>query len=267
MNPTVASRRRLVSVIGAGLLTALAVTATTAATLTSPVDAAGAVPSSITDSDIAQAGMGVMAFGLRNIAVDPITEPCPMLSQDRIAWHFAQQAYTPNFTGFAVDVYYDDEVGEGYPGVDCISQIEDAITPDPVAPHYPAVGAAYLPDGVTFADFLTTFEDQAILTPSVPGIAGQVGGVCISSFCYLHWNRGTLVVSVLVAGGSGDITQAKTEAMLTAMVPEVVANLKASLATGAPIPGSTTTSSPTQPSTLPTLPTPSVPEPTKTVPS
>ena len=76
--------------------------------------------------------------------------------------------------------------------------------------------------------------------------------MCIQAFCYLHWHRGSLVVSLLVAGGSGDITREKSEAMLTAMVPDVVANLKASMDTGAPVPSS--------------LPTPSVPAPTKTIP-
>ena len=252
MNLTVAPGRRLTSMIGVGMLAALAVTGTGTATPGSSVHAAGAVPSPISDLDVTQAGIGVLAFGLRNLEVDPITEPCPVLRQDQVGWYFAQQGFTANFAEFGVDVYYEDEVGEGYPGVDCLSRIEDAVDPDPAAPHYPGIGAAYLPDGTTFQDFLSGFEDQTILTPSVPGVAGEIGGVCIQAFCYLHWHRGSLVVSLLVAGGSGDITREKSEAMLTAMVPDVVANLKASMDTGAPVPSS--------------LPTPSVPAPTKTIP-
>ena len=214
-------RRRLASVIGGGMLAALAVT------VTGHGDAGavrrrrrGRPVADLRLSTITQAGIGVMAFGLRNLDGRPDHRAVPDAppGPDRLVLRPAG-LHGRTSPASRVDVYYEDDVGEGYPGVDCLSDIEDAVDPDPAAPHYPAIGAAYLPDGITFQDFLTGFEDQTILTPSVPGIGGEIGGVCIPSFCYLHWHRGSLVVSVLVAGGSGDITREKTEAMLTAMVP------------------------------------------------
>lgn len=291
MSFTAGSRhRRLASLLGGGALAVVIALSAVTATLADDASAAGAAPSPLTDADISQAGIGVMAFGLRNLGVGPITEPCPVLSQDQVASYFAQQGFTPNFTGFSVDAYYEDDIGAGYPGIDCISQIEDAVEPDPAAPHYPAVGAAYLPEGVTFADFLTGFEGQTILTPSVPTVGGEIGGVCIPRFCYLHWHRGSLVVTALVAGGTGDITREKTEAMLTAMVPDVVANLIASLDLGMTAPSPTASSTVAPPPTvaapttvapattagptttvaqppLPELPSVSVPPPTKTTPA
>ena len=237
MTITPVRRLRLAAALGGVTLAALAVVTT--ATVGS-VGAAGAAPPQISDDQITQAGIGVMAFNLRNLTVDPITEPCPILAQDEIGWFFAQQGYTANFAGFHVDTYYSDNVGEGYPGVDCLSDLDGALEPDPAAPHYPAVGAAYLPEEITFQDFLTGFEDQTLLTPSVPGIGGEVGGVCIPDFCYLHWHRGSLIISVLAAGGTGDITREKTEAMLMSMVPPVVTNLIESLDAGMTLPSSTT---------------------------
>ena len=243
---------RLAAVIGGGMVAALVAVATATATPTGGARAAGAVPSPITDDQIAEAGLGVMAFNLRNITVDPVTEPCPVLAQDQLGWYLAQQGYAPNFTQYLVDIYYEDDVGEGYPGVDCVSDVEAAANPDPAAPHYPVVGAAYLPDGITFLDFLGGFQGQTLLTPAVSGIGGEVGGVCIPTFCYLHWHRGSLVISVLVAGGRGtvdDITLAKTEALLIAMVPDVVANLMATLDLGMT---ATTTAAPTTTAAVPT---------------
>jgi hypothetical protein len=266
--------RRCLAVIGGALTAVIAVSAVTA-TLADDASAAGASPSPITDADIAQAGIGVMAFGLRNLGVEPITEACPVLTQDQLGSYFTQHGYTPNFTRFSVDAYYEDDIGAGYPGLDCLSEIEDAVDPDPVAPHYPAVGAAYLPEGVTFADFLTGFEGQTILTPSVPTVGGEIGGVCIPNFCYLHWHRASLVVTVLVAGGTGDITREKTEAMLTSMIPDVVTNLIASLDLGMTATASTTSPTVAPPTTVaapttiapPTTVVPATAVPTTTVPA
>ena len=130
-----------------------------------------------------------MAFNLRNLAVDPITEPCPSSPRNESAGYFAQQGYTANFTGFAVDTYYATTSARATQGSTASptstapsSRIRRRRTTRPSAPRTSR--------GITFQDFLTGFEGQTLLTPSVPGIGGEVGGVCIPSFCYLHWHRG-----------------------------------------------------------------------------
>ncbi len=210
---------------------ALAGAATTAS-------AAGAVEPAVTDADVSLASLNVLTFALTNATADPITAPCPLISSDELGRFMGQQGFTPNLSTFAVDVYYEDEVGEGYPGIDCGADISAAENPDPAMPHYPVVGAAYLSDDITFQAYLDQL-DGTVLTPAVadPNLGGEVGGLCTAGrICWLNWHRGSLVVSLIVAGGTGgDIDQARSEALLLSMVPTVVDNLIASIDTSDPV--------------------------------
>ena len=122
------------------------------ATPASSVDAAGAVPSPITDSDVAQAGIGVMAFGLRNLAVDPITEPCPVLRQDQIGWYFAQQGLHGRTSPDSAST----STTRTRSARDIRASTASRRSKMPSIPIRQRrttrrIGAAYLPDGITFA--------------------------------------------------------------------------------------------------------------------
>jgi hypothetical protein len=132
-------RSRIFAVIGGGIVAALIAVTTATATLADDAHAAGAAPSPITDADIAAAGLGVLAFGLRNLGVEPITEPCPVLTQDQLGWYLAQQGFTPNFTGFSVDAYYDNDVGDG------VSATTIGPSTTPALPQLPALPTPSVP--------------------------------------------------------------------------------------------------------------------------
>lgn len=202
-------------------------------------------PSVVDEATVERAQTGISVFVIDNVMdiETGITAPCPMMTVDQFGWFMGQQGLSPNLTGWAVDLFYYDDVGEGAPGLSCGVDPEAHLDQiDTGAPHGGYLEAMTLPATTTFAQVLGVVDRATSIGPGAPEIGGEIGGVCYTgqlAACFMMWHRSGLVLTTILSGPAAEVTQERTIALLTSMVPTIVAGLAAYADT--PTPGSPTT--------------------------
>lgn len=234
-----------------GAIGTVVATSLVAPVISSP--AAATPPPTVDDATIELAIDGFYSYLTRNAQIDPIVEPCPMLTPEQLGWYTQQWGVIPSTQGYVIDAGLNSDLGDNvslYCGVDLDAV---AASPDPAAPFGVGLEASYLL-GATSLESVLAADEGTILVPAVATVGGQLGGRCGSganSVCLMRWSRNELLISMVVIGPPGAVQQQAMVDMLTAMLPEIVTNLGAAYQDSA------------GPTTLPSLPplpgTPTVP--------
>jgi hypothetical protein len=241
---------------------------------------------SLGDEAIDAAIDGLNAYLSRNVRVDEITEPCPILTVEELGWYLSQHGLTANLANHSIGFSLVEEYGNN-PALYCGGDLEDELAqPDPTAPISAGLEATYLLGPADLTSVLAA-EEGAVVQQGGPEIGGEIGGWCFTravSVCLMHWFRNELLISLFIGGPPNALTQEQAVAVLAAFVPEAVTNLGAALdepqgsspSTNPPLPPlpGTTSPSPTSattatttappPSTGPTTATPTTPPPDTT---
>ncbi len=229
-------------------------------------------PRVVDETSIERAKTGISLFVIDNAltAETGIAAPCPMMTIDEFGWFMGQQGLSPNLAGWAVDLSFYDDVGDGAPAISCGVDVEahlDQFGSGP--PHGASLEAMLLPENATFNDVLGLVERAVPIGPGSPDIGGEIGGACYTgelAACIMMWHRSGLVFTTILAGPAADVTQERTIALLTSMVPTMVQGLAAYA--DATVPGTPTTAAATAPTVpAPTVPAPTVPAPTVPAPT
>lgn len=263
-------RRRVVS--GAGIV--LSAAASFAGLATGSVSAGPITPArppapAITDTDVTSAKLGLTVWMVGNLGNDdspasPLT--CPILRQDQVGFYMGNAGLAPSSTGYLVDIYYDDELGGGTPGVSCGPDLDASLdNPEPATPHYLLFEAFTLDGGTgTFADVIARYSDITLTTAPAPGdLGGEIASGCVSSdmaLCLEIWHRDGLAIVMALVGPSSDISEPVAQQLLVTMLPEAVMSLGA--AAGTSVTPTVPPTIATAPVTVPVVPTPPVTVPT-----
>ncbi len=206
-----------------------AVVAATVVLPTAPARAAAAPPA-VDDATIQLAIDGFYSYLFRNAEVDPIVEPCPILTPEQLGWYTQQWGVTPSTQGYVIDAGLNADLGDNvslYCGVD-LDLV--AASPDPAAPFGIGLEVSYLL-GATSLESVLAADEGTVLVPAVATVGGQLGGWCGSganAVCLLRWSRNELLISFAVVGPPSGVQQQAMVDMFAAMLPEMVANLGAS---------------------------------------
>lgn len=248
---------------------AVAVPAATAAQPPPPTQpGAPAAAPSLGDAAIDAAIDGLNAYLSRNVRVDEITEPCPILTVDELGWYLGQHGLAANTANHSIGFSLVEEYGNN-PALYCGGDLEAELAqPDPAAPISVGLEATYLLGPADLTSVLAA-EEGAVVQQGGPEIGGEIGGWCSTravSVCLMHWFRNELLISLFVGGPPNALTQEQAVAVLAAFVPEAVTNLGAALdepqgsgpSTNAPLPPLPGTTSP-PPTPTPTASTTSPP--------
>jgi len=250
------SRRRSV-VTGAGIVLSAAASFAGLATGTvsaGPITLARPPAPAITETDVTSAKLGLTVWMVGNLGNDdnpasPLT--CPILRQDQVGFYMGNAGLAPSSTGYLVDIYYDDELGGGTPGVSCGPDLDASLdNPEPATPHYLSFEALTLDGGTgTFADVIARYSDITLTTAPAPGdLGGEIASGCVSSdmaLCLEIWHRDGLVIVMALVGSSSDISEPVAQQLLVTMLPEAVMSLGAAAGTSV---------TPTVPPTIATAP-------------
>ena len=140
-----------------------------------------------------------------------------------------QQDLAPSLDAWSVGLFMYDGVGSGAPGLSCGVDIAAHVAGGgDGAPHGVRLEAVVVPDGATFGDLLGVVEGGRVISPGAPEVGGEVGGACFPGevvVCVLMWSRAGLAITTVLAGPAASVTEARTVALMTSMIPSMVRGL------------------------------------------
>jgi hypothetical protein len=188
-------------------------------------------PAVVDESSIERAVAGVSLFISENAdaLATGITAACPLMTRDEFGWFMGQQDLAPSLEGWSVGLFMYDGVGSGAPGLSCGVDIAGHVGgAGDGAPHGVRLEAVVVPDGATFGDLLGVVEGGRVISAGGPEIGGEIGGACFPGevvVCVLLWSRSGLAITTVLAGPAASVTEARTIALMTSMIPSMVQGL------------------------------------------
>ncbi len=244
-----------------------ATTATLAAFGAGTTSAAAPAPAqvAIDDSQLELAKLGLVMYGLDDIAGTAAPGVCPILTSDKVGFYMGQLGWAGTLNGYIADASSFDDIG-GL-GAVCGPNPGDFIdTPDPAAPF-----AFQMEAHRVDITSLQQLVDALGLTLEVsihpePTLGGEIVAQCGSGrprvMCFGAWLRSGFLFFYFMAAPDDPVDDAKAEQFMVSMIPEAVSTLAAYQSASS----SPTTVAPTPAPTVAPTPAPTVaPTPAPTV--
>lgn len=237
--------------------------------------AATQIAPAVDDAQLELAKLGLVMYGLDDIAGSAAPGVCPILAADKVGYYMGQLSWAGTSNGYVARASSFDEVGGV--GALCGPNPGDFIdTPDPAAP-FAFQMEAHRVDITSLQQLVDALELtlDATIHPE-PTLGGEIVAQCGSGrprvMCMGAWLRSGFLFFYFMAAPDDPVDDTKAEQLLVSMIPEAVSTLAAyepfssTPTTVAPAPTVAPTAAPTvAPTVAPTLAPTVAPTPAPTV--